>query len=268
ATKDLLRSGSSKPVVAIKKSDGPTIRRLYNQLNATRTVSHVRPNYWTYFEGNFRILPGTAKPLKAVVTHNPRGKISGYAALSYNEEKYVVSEIDGRSINDFKSLAAYIGKSARRKGIDLVEFRLPHDHPFATYCATLGCNWEIEHPRNHGVMARITNLQILFKNLEKELTRRIQKSDLNTPALLGIETDIGSISLNLKPSSVQISEAPSKHALRITISQMPLTQLIMGYRSAEDIANGPDVFIPPKALPILSALFPKTIGYIWWSDRF
>jgi predicted acetyltransferase len=58
ATEDLLRSDPIVPVSTMKKSDGAAVRRLYNQLNATRTASHVRPNYWTHLAGNFRVLPG------------------------------------------------------------------------------------------------------------------------------------------------------------------------------------------------------------------
>lgn len=59
-----------------------------------------------------------------------------------------------------------------------------------------------------------------------------------------------------------------RHATRVKIPQMRLIQLVMGYRSAEDLANELDVSIPSSVLPILSVLFPKTVGYIWWSDRF
>ncbi len=49
---------------------------------------------------------------------------------------------------------------------------------------------------------------------------------------------------------------------------MILAQLVLGYRSVKEVAKCPEVEISPGAIPVLTTLFPKTIGYIWWSDRF
>ena len=267
-TEDLLRPVASTTTSRMKRSDGAEIAQLYNRLNATRTGTHVRPKYWSYFEGNFRVLPGIPQPQRVLLTHGKQGAISGYVALAYNTERYVVPEIGGLNTEIFRTLAVSLGRSALRVGADVVEFRLPYDHPFASFCSSLGCHWEIEYPRNHGIMARIINLQTLFKSLEKELTRRIRCAGLSTQTSVVIETDIDSVSLTIHPSTVQVGNKPTQHATRVKISQMRLIQLVMGYRSAEDLANGLDVSIPSSILPTLSVLFPKTVGYIWWSDRF
>lgn len=267
-TKDLLRSIPAMKISRMRKSDGQKVAQLYNLLNATRTGTIIRPKYWSYFEGNFRILRGIPKPTRILLAHEKQGSISGYAALAYNEERYVVSEIGGHNAATFQTLAASLGRSAQSVGADIVEFRLPFDHSFSNFCSSLGCNWEIEYPRNHGIMARIIDLQTLFNNLKKELTRRVQRSKLPTQISIVFETDIGSICISIHPSSVHVANEQSQNATRVKIPQMRLIQLIMGYKSAEEITVEPDVSIPHSILPILSILFPKTVAYIWWSDRF
>ena len=267
-TEDLLRTVPTATISKMKKSDGPEIARLYNHLNTTRIGTIVRPKYWSYFEGNFRILRGISKPIRTLLTYGKQGSISGYAALAYNDQKYVVSEIGGRNTETFETLAASLGRSAQRVGAEVVEFRLPYDHPFSDFCSPLGCNWEIEYPRNHGIMARIIDLPTLFRNLKKELIRRIQRSGYSTQTALILETDIGSVSLSIRSTYVKIDDRQARGATLVRIPQMRLIQLVMGYRSAEDIASESDVFIPRPVLPILSVLFPTTVGYIWWSDRF
>lgn len=261
-TADLLRAKASLPARAMKRADGPEVARLYNRLNADRTGTAVRPASWQYFERS----AGFQRPGRAVLTHNGRGAITGYATCSVREDRFVVSEIGGRSHADFETLAAALGRRARRAGIDTVAFHLPEDDPFADFCARYGCRMEIHHPRNAGPMARTIHLKPLMEKLVPEFTRRLEASGLAWRGALTLETDIGTVGLRINGTSVAVT--PGRDRLRAAIPQMLLTQLVLGYRSAEDVARDQGVSIPKQALPVLSALFPRHPAYMWWSDRF
>ena len=183
--------------------------------------------------------------------------------------RYVVSEIEGRDLDALQSIATHIGRSARRVGVERVEFRLPHDHAFGHLGSTLGCEWEIEHPRNHGIMARITNLSSLLRSLAGELSRRVAKAALpRSDYSIVFATDIGTGALAIDGGKVKAVDQPPPGALIISLTQMSLTQLVMGYRSVDEMLGTSELNASRKAIPLLRALFPKSIGYLWWSDRF
>jgi len=56
--------------------------------------------------------------------------------------------------------------------------------------------------------------------------------------------------------------------LRLELSQDKLTQLVIGYRSARDVLNDPQVTAHGDVLPLLNILFPKGTPYIWVADHF
>jgi hypothetical protein len=276
---DLLRARSDVPLRAMRATDGPAIARLHNRLNASRNCSHVRPGYWTHFEGLFAVMRGYPKPRKTVVSVDAAGRLRGYAAMSYRDVKeasetgeptrYAVSEIEGRDPKVLESLASHIGRSARRAGIETVEFRLPYDHPFGQVGSLVGCRWEIEYPRNHRIVARITDLRSLFVGLEGELSRRAQDAGLGARRhRILFTTDIGDAGLRISGGAVQTMDSSERAEQTVEIPQAHLTQLVLGYRSAVSVCSMPVVRASASVTPVLSALFPLSPGYIWWSDRF
>lgn len=260
-TENLLRAQRRHPIRGMLRTDGPEIARIYNRTQARRTGTTLRPKDWAYFERSVHF----KKPGRASLVLDPAGRTIGYATWSFLDGRFRVSEVGAGDSSAFETLAAVIGHQARRRKAEEVEFHLPSDDPFGEFCARLGCRWDIVHPRNRGPMGRILHLAPLMAALQPELSDRLHADPW--AGRLRLETDLGAIGLRISGTGVTLTQ-PHPGALRVALPQMALTQLVMGYRSAADVALDPDVTIPRRALPALSALFPKGHPYMWWSDRF
>ncbi len=261
-TGNLLRAGAIHPTQAMRKADGPAVARLYNRLNDLRTGTAVRPGGWRYFD----ISASFNKPGKAVLVLNRSGRITGYATYSVRDERFIVSEVGGTGNAVFETLAAVLGRRARRAGVERVQFHLPVDDPFGAFCARYGSRLEVEAPRNAGPMGRIIHLTQLMERLAPEFNRRLEASGFSWKGSLAFQTDLGSV--GLKGNSASVAVTPGRSALKVELPQMALTQLALGYRSVDDVVYDAGVKIPSRALPVLEALFPKQDAYMWWSDRF
>ncbi len=262
-TENLLRARRRNPVRAMRRADGPDVARIYARCNARRTGTTLRPKDWPYFERSSHF----KKPGRATLVLDERGRTIGYATYASLDERFQVSEVGARDPSAFETLTAVLGQQARRRKVDEVEFHLPLDDPFGEFCARYGCRWNVVYPRNRSSMGRILHLTPLMKALQPELSRRLRTSPMAWDGTLNLDTDIGAVGLKVTNQAVALAP-PHRRAVRVRLSEMALTQLVMGYRSAADLALDPDVAVPARALPILDALFPKGHPYMWWSDRF
>lgn len=260
-TESLLRAKSTLKVRAMKKADGAAVQKLYNRLNVTRTATVVRPKGWTYFE----LSEGFQKPGRAFVVEDDRGKVKGYATWRVWDGQFLVAEVGGTEATVFAALAKALGQRAKRAEMDEVIFDLPADHPFIDFCAPYGCERRIVHPLNAEAMGRIIHLRPLIEKLVPEFSKRLDSANWVGIEVLHLETDIGSVGLRVKGKQIQVV---GQGNVKVKIPQLILTQLVMGYRSVDDIIFEEGVQIPKKTLPLLRVLFPKVDGYMWWSDRF
>ena len=117
-------------------------------------------------------------------------------------------------------------------------------------------------------MGRIIQLDRLFQKLEPELQRRWAQGQAVFSGLLAMETDTGTVGIRLQGRKLTLTSRVTPRAARVKLSQLRLTQLIMGYRSIDDLALEKDVTTPIALLPVLDTIFPRKQGYMWWSDRF
>lgn len=258
-TEALLRAVGPLKTRAMIKTDGLSVQRLYNRLNAERNASVVRPGRWSYFE----LSEGFQKPGRAIVAEDARGRVQGYATWKVRDGQFLVSEIGGSGNEAFGSTARALGQRAKRAERDQVIFDLPKDDAFVDFCMPLGCEQRVTYPCNTEAMGRIIHLRPLMEKLVPELSKRT--ANFTGRVSVGIETDIGSVGLAIDRGGVRVIRGG---VLKVVIPQMILTQLVMGYRGVADVINEPGVHIQKKAQPILDILFPKTSAYMWWSDRF
>ena len=263
-TESLLKARRILPTRAMRRADAPEVARLYNRLNAGHTGVVVRPRDWRYFDisAHFR------KPDRAVLVMDGRHRITGYATCAVRDEQLMVSELDGADGAAFETLAAVLGRRARQAGAETVECHLPQDHLFGAFCVRYGCGWRVQCTRNGGAMARIIHLASFMEKLSPELGRRLNAAAIPWQGALSLETDIGSVNLHINGPSVTVTPDAGSKALKVSIPQMALTQLAMGYRSVSDVAYDAEVNIPSRALPVLDALFPRGYPYMCWADRF
>jgi predicted acetyltransferase len=260
-TENLLRAKEVLRVRAMKKADGARVQKLYNRFNAARTSTVVRPTKWSYFE----LSPQFKKPGQAVVVEDAKGRIVGYATWVIRDEQMLVSEIGGTGAIVFETLAKALGKRAKRADVAEVTFDLPADDPFIDFCVPYGCERRIVHPLNSDAMGRIIHLRPLMEKLIPEFENRLALAGFSGTNSLCLETDIGSVGLHFAKGKVLVKEGGKN---KVQISQLLLTQLIMGYRDVDHVMGEDGVKITPKTLPMLRVLFPKRDAYMWWSDRF
>ena len=259
-TEALLSAAAPLKTRAMKARDAGAVRRLYNRLNLDRVASVVRPGAWSYFE----MSQGFEKPGRAIVVEDARGRIQGYATWQVQDEQFLVPEVSGTGSEAFASLGRALGQRARTAKMGQVIFDLPRDDAFVDFCAPLGCEHRVTYPHNSDAMARIIHLKPLMKKLVPEFSKR--SAGFGGRVSVSIETDIGTVGLGIDRNGVRLIR---RHGvLAVKMPQLILTQLVMGYRSASDIAAEPGVVVPKNTISVLDLLFPKRDGYMWWSDRF
>lgn len=258
-TDTLLQTNGPLRTRAMKKSDGLSVLRLYNRFNANRNASVVRPGGWSYFE----LSEGFQKPGRAVVAQDAQGRVLGYATWKVRDDQFMVDEIGGVDARAFGSLARALGQRAKRAGQKQIIFDLPKEDPFVDFCLPLGCEQRVVYPCNSNAMGRIIHLRPLMEKLVPEFSARAVGFSGRTS--IQIETDIGTVGLSVDRKGVRVVRGGT---LKAKMPQLVLTQLVMGYRSVDDVANDSGVLITKKAQPIMNLLFPKQDGYMWWSDRF
>jgi hypothetical protein len=84
---------------------------------------------------------------------------------------------------------------------------------------------------------------------------------------LTFQTDLGTVALVINRGKISATDK-AHEGLRLELSQDKLTQLAIGYRSARDVLNDPQVTAHGDVLPLLDILFPKGTPYIWVADHF
>ncbi|MBC7328326.1 GNAT family N-acetyltransferase [bacterium] len=235
---------------------------VYNQHNRTRTGTLVRtPEKWeTFTHGSgwsskavAYVLLSEYQPVAYFVTDEVEPFI---IEVGYKEAQY---DIFASLLHHFKSIA-------EQRGASTLRISAPPDDPFMEFCQRYGLRLTIDYPLNRDGMGRIINLSTLFTKLKDTLISRLQGKFKGN---LVLQTDIGNISLSINETSLEIQQTASKPTWDFKIPQSKLMQLIMGYRSIDDILLDDDVSISDEdARPLLRALFPKGFPHLWIPDRF
>jgi len=263
AVENLLECESAFLCRQMRRADAPEVLALHNRLDAGCTGTVVRPRTWCRFE----LSAGFGKPGRAILACDRRGRTAGYAAYRASDERFSVHEICARDPHACSALALALGRRALRARIESVGFHLPPGHPFAAFAVRLGCQWRISYPRNGGGMGRLIPSPLLEK-LAPELSRRLQAARCRWEGAIELGTEFGAVTLVLKAGALEVSRSPSPRPARVYIPQSSLAQLVMGYRSAAEIASAPQTHMPRAILSVVDALFPKGEPYMWWADRF
>ena len=258
-TEALLCAAGQFKTRAMKRTDARAVQRLYNRLNRERNASVVRPAGWSYFE----VSQDFNAPGRTIVVEDARGRIQAYATWQVRDDQFLVAEVAGTGNDVFVSLGKALGQRAKRAKMDRAIFDLPKDDAFADFCMPLGCEQRVTYPQNSDAMGRIVHLRPLMEKLVPELSKR--SAGFRGRVSVAIETDIGTVGLGIDRNGVRVIRGG---VLAVKMPQLVLTQLVMGYRRAADIAADPGVSIPTRAMPVLDLLFPRRDGYMWWSDRF
>jgi len=241
------------------------IVRIYNENNATRSGTVVRKeDEWKGFKKG---ISWEHKPIAYIVKDGD--EIVGYFARERWQFGDTMSIVEiGAKNGDYKvfeSIVAYLVKRAIEERFAYLEFYLPADHEFTDFALRYGYYLRSDYPKVANGMARIIDLRELFTKITPELERRLKAHNSNYSAVLNINTDIGSVTLRVDGEVIEVLEE-KRTGYEMKINQDALAQLVLGYRSVKDIVHG-YAKIDSEALPLLNALFPRSIPYVWQPDR-
>lgn len=247
------------------EEDMPAVLDLYNANNATRVCSVVRTieDFSEFHKGTWY---GT--PPDTQLWEDANGKLLAYAVWDHYDKAVKVAEVEARDDALFPTLLSFFGAQAVEKRCEDVQLFIPPDHPFAEYVQRFGAEWAVTYPRYGSGMLRLLNQQPFFEKLAPELERRLALSrSAGYTGALTFQTDLGTLALVVNRGSIAVAGKASD-GLRVELSQDKLTQLVIGYRSARDVLNDPQVKAHGDVLPLLNVLFPKGQPYVWVADHF
>jgi GNAT superfamily N-acetyltransferase len=147
----------------------------------------------------------------------------------------------------------------RDAGGDPIELNLAVTHPAVTHLAPLA-----RRTTASGVMIRVIDLPGLLRALEPELDARA--SGISGPARVRLECELGSATLLASPGHVSLDDRAPAPVARLTSAG--LASLLLGYRSAADLAESDDLEADPAVLDLLDILFPCLRSFYWQIDHF
>lgn len=249
----------------IGEEDMPAVIELFEATNALRTGTLIRdPEDYKKFE------KGSHWDTRAesCLWEDDAGVLIGYAVWDRRDKAVKVVELAAREDRFFPVILATFAQQAIDKRCEDVTFYLPQDHPFADYLRRWGATWQVEHPRYSDGMMRIMNQQPLIQKLVPEFERRLALSPATGDGSVALATDLGTTILSVQQSQVTLQEGAMTNA-RLELPQDVLMQLIVGCRSMRDALNTSDVILTDRSvLPLLDAIFPTGVPYVWHPDYF
>ncbi len=265
------RTKGQKVVAFNKQAHGRTVLSIYAENNRGRSTSLARPslNKWRPFSlGSYWDIKA-----EAFVVTDGSGRLLGYAAYDKKDKKkqgggFKVTEIGYRDPEVFSALTDQLARLAAKRREENLVFHLPLDHLYAEYLQRYGAVQQLTFFRSAEGMAKIIILKKTLNKCAGEFSRRLKDSALGQAAfVLGIHTDIGDVTLEARYGQVNIVDG-ARGAMQVTIPQNLLTQLLLGYRSVEEVTCRCGVEIPTKARVVMRTLFPRGWAYLWQADRF
>jgi len=254
----------------IGEADMTAVLDLYNANNAARVCSVVRTleDFPEFHKGTWY---GT--PPDTQLWEDANGKLLAYAIWDRYDKAMKVAEVEACDDALFPTLLSFFAAQAVDKRCEDVQLFIPPDHPFAEYAQRFGAEWKVTYPRYGSGMLRLLNQQPFFEKIAPELERRLAQEchalsrSAGYTGALTLQTDLGTLALIINQGNITVADG-AREGLRLELSQDKLTQLVIGYRSARDVLNDPQVAARGDVLPLLNILFPKETPYVWVADHF
>jgi len=255
------------------ENDIDSVLKIFNKDNRRRTCTVVRKkDEWRGFRPGSR--PGYPPP--AFVLEKEDRVVAYVAFHRYMnpdrdirppyDSQFLVTELGAESPEPFSTILNELAARAIKMRFERISLSLPLDHPFVEYSHRLGSESVIGYPKDGGGMMRIINQKELFNKIKDELQRRVAESKI-TEGSVEIKTELDSTKFKVKDGELYVTEGKGKERNMIELPQSILTQLVVGYRSVEDLVNDDRVNVRGN-IKLLQALFPKSPPYSWILDHF
>jgi len=254
------------------EEDIDSVLEIFNENNRERTCTIVRKRgEWMGFRRGKR--PGYPPPalvweegdevVAYVSFHRFMDPDRDYTRYDY---EFLVTEIGMKERRVFSTILKDLAAKAMERRFEYIRFSLPLDHPFTEYCHRFGSESVVRYRKDSGGMMRIINQRTLFQKIEDELQRRVKERKVEN-VQVEVKTELASTEFRVRGRELSVSEGNGKGMNRIELPQSILTQLVVGYRSVQDVVNDWRVKVRGN-VRLLEALFPKSFPYMWVLDRF
>jgi predicted acetyltransferase len=257
------RSLALPPVRPLQDDDWGAVLDVYNDNHRTRTGTLLR--WRETWQGYPHGTEWRVKKVETFVVENAEDEIIGYVAFDDVDDACRVGDLGYATPAVFPTLLQVMVEQAQRRNAEEFEVKLPPDHPFVLFCRHCGGAVRTVYQFNRGGMARIIHLRSLFEKLTGLLTERLTSQWVHGSMNqwsggLELQTDLGAVTLEIGDGRVRLSDDATVR-WSVSLPQMQLTQLVMGYRSVGDVTLDDNVDVSPDVAPLLDALFP--VGHPW-----
>jgi len=202
------------------------------------------------------------------IAETPGGRAAGYIVFDDRRLTACVLEVGYRTPDVFPALLRRAARFAWDQRIESVEFRLPDDDPFVTFCRGFGLHSQVTCPRDGGPMVRIINVPAALNAVAPVLRWRAVHL---APGSLTLYTNLDDVRISWEAGEVRVvrvsrTDPPSGPVVRLP--QWALTQMLYGYRTASALAGDGAIKAPRKATEMLDRLFPLTPHFQYVTDAF
>lgn len=171
----------------------------------------------------------------------------------------LLNEMEGADMAAYRALAEHWAETALRDGIETLTTYLCPEHPMASLmlscggvCEMQGASWNVAKDEE---MLCILDLAAALQAVAPGLGRAAK-------GRVTIEMD-GEMATICAGDPPRVEKGLPAKAAPSRIGRVPMTQLLVGYRSVFEIEGRADVQVRDEHRETLAALFPKTWPYSW-----
>ena len=263
--------GSGK-LRAMKKSDIPAVRRIFNSVNASRIGPAVRSKQvwdWLFDAGSHTWL--FKKPM---VILDESGTVCGYLTGANDSDSRFGEIVVKQSDSACRVALGAITRYAKRLEWAEINLPIPWNDPFSVFLRQhVPVETVLQSGATGGALMKIVDFPELMRRLEPLLNARWCGSPLGEYDM-NIVSDIGTVGLHLDSTGLSIESAiPSRETKRprsktVNISSRWLSGLVSGYYAVHDILQRDGVSIPRECIEPLARIFPTGWPFVYQGDNY
>ena len=237
--------------------------QIFAENNRRRTASVVRKkNEWLGFISGLRpgypppsfVLEKDGRTVAYVSFH--RSTYLEYPAYAAYDEDFQVCEVGMESHECLSTILNELGVRALKGRFERIGLNIPLDHPLAEYCRRFGAISTVTYQKNGRGMMRIMDQRTLFEKMREELQDRVSHQRVSQGGI-EIKTALGNTRIGVQAGELSVDEGTGRAENRIELPQEILTQLVIGYRSADDVLRDEKVTASGDTR-LLQMLFPTS----------
>ena len=205
-----------------------------------------------------------------IVVEGQGGEMLGYARARIQTSdwwgKVYVTELAGTSPAVMETFLRVFADMAKEADADMLYFPFSPFHPFSRVCMQFGGHASSIGPTRDLTkdeeMVKVLDLSGFLSALAPELENRLQRAGATRwrgNIYFRTDRDLAAVEIDGPDVSVGGIRSGTTMACMLAMPEDLLTQLLLGFRSFEDLEDEPSVSYSMRSREILRALFPATL---------